>query len=279
MVFLQVIASGVIHALWNFAAKRSSGNIAVNWLAQIVGALALLPFALIEKGFSSLGPLGLKCILASAVVQAFYFFMLSTAYRKGEISVVYPISRGLGIGGAAVVGVLLFGEIVNLPGGLGIAAIAGGTFAIGYGQLRQRGADLMPVFLAVVLAITLTTSSFIDNTAVSNTPPIAYLCLVYVASSIVSAPFFLMRYRTGITQALTSQKKLLTIVGTGAAFGYLIILFALKNGPLGYILAVREIAVVGGAILGFAFLGEKIYLAKIVGIAAIVTGIVLIKVS
>ena len=88
-----------------------------------------------------------------------------------------------------------------------------------------------------------------------------------------------MRYRTGITQALTSQKKLLTIVGTGAAFGYLIILFALKNGPLGYILAVREIAVVGGAILGFAFLGEKIYLAKIVGIAAIVTGIVLIKVS
>jgi len=278
-IFLQVLASGVIHSLWNFAAKKSSGNLAVNWLAQLVGIAVLLPFALIEDGFSAVSPIGVLCVAAAGVIQAFYFWLLSAAYRTGEISVVYPVARGLGIAGAAVVGVIFFSEVVTEIGGLGILVIAVGTLIIGVGQMRQRGASFAPVIWAIAIGSSLVLGSFVDKTGVSAAPPVTYLCLVYIVSAVLSAPLFLWRYREGIHLTVHSQKRLVSVVGVGAVLSYLIVLHALRTGPLGYILAVREVAVVGGAVLGFVFLSEKIFFAKIVGIAAIVCGIVLIRIS
>ena len=279
IIFLQVLLSGVIHALWNFAAKKSSGNLAVNWLAQFVGAFVLLPFAMAENGFVQISSLGFKCVIAAGVIQSFYFWLLSASYRTGEISVVYPVARGLGIAGSAAVGIFFFGDLVSTIGSVGIVTISSGTLIIGIGQMRQRGANLVPLFFAAAVALSLVFSAYVDKAGVAVAPAATYLCLVYVVSSLFSAPLFLLRYREGVSIAIKSQKRLVGVVGTGAAFSYLIILFAMRTGPLGYILAVREIAVVGGAVLGVSFLQEEVTKSKVLGIIAIVFGIVLIKLS
>ncbi len=46
-----------------------------------------------------------------------------------------------------------------------------------------------------------------------------------------------------------------------------------------YIVAFREFAVVIGSLLGFAFLGEKMTLYKVLGILLVTAGLVCIKIA
>ncbi len=54
-------------------------------------------------------------------------------------------------------------------------------------------------------------------------------------------------------------------------------LFAFRHGPVSYIVAARESAVVIGALLGRFFLLEPLTPKKVMGIAAIVCGVILVK--
>ncbi len=51
-----------------------------------------------------------------------YFVLLSAAYRRGDLSVVYPIARGTAPLLAVAIGVTVFGERLGLPGSIGVAA-------------------------------------------------------------------------------------------------------------------------------------------------------------
>lgn len=69
------------------------------------------------------------------------------------------------------------------------------------------------------------------------------------------------------------------LIGGGGAGTYLIILYAYTLGPVSYIVAMREFAVVIGVGLGVAFLKERLTLRKALGIGAIVAGLILLKVG
>ncbi len=51
----------------------------------------------------------------SGVVEAGYFVLLSAAYRRGDLSVVYPIARGTAPLLAVAIGVGLLGERLGSP--------------------------------------------------------------------------------------------------------------------------------------------------------------------
>jgi uncharacterized membrane protein len=65
----------------------------------------------------------------------------------------------------------------------------------------------------------------------------------------------------------------------GSIGTYLMELYAFTKGAAGYIVAVREFAVVSGALFGIVFLKERQTLAKLYAIVAIASGLVFIKVS
>jgi len=63
----------------------------------------------------------------------------------------------------------------------------------------------------------------------------------------------------------------------GSTGAYLMILFAMTVGEVGYIVALREFAVVIGAVLGVVFLKERITLLKVGSVLMIVFGLILIR--
>ena len=42
--FLLVILAAALHALWNFAAKKVSGNLSVIWIGLVLATIAIIPF-------------------------------------------------------------------------------------------------------------------------------------------------------------------------------------------------------------------------------------------
>ncbi|HIG31409.1 MAG TPA: hypothetical protein EYQ50_27815 [Verrucomicrobiales bacterium] len=69
------------------------------------------------------------------------------------------------------------------------------------------------------------------------------------------------------------------LIGMGSVGSYLIILFAFQLALVGYVVALREFAVVIGACLGFYFLKETISPEKVFAIIIISLGLILIKVA
>jgi len=69
--------------------------------------------------------------LATGLLHAIYFFTLGKAYEHEDISKVYPIARGFGVAGTALVAYLLLQETLSLFGIVGILAVSFGTILVG----------------------------------------------------------------------------------------------------------------------------------------------------
>src|SRR5687767_5183345 len=90
-----VTGAAILHATWNAFTKTARDPFAFLWSAMLVAAIVLAPFA-VAIGADGASEAAVP-LVGSGIVHALYFVALSSAYRSGDLSVVYPIARGLGV--------------------------------------------------------------------------------------------------------------------------------------------------------------------------------------
>lgn len=273
--FLLVTLAAVIHALWNFAAKKASGDFAVIWIGLVMASVAFAPLVLVltpeQRALREVAWL----LLLSGLVHSAYFLLLARSYRDGEISVVYPIARGSGVAGTAIVALLFLDETLSLAGGLGIALIVLGVVFIGLrdaGQPRAMG-------LALLVGLSITSYSILAKLAVGICHPFFYLWGFLITTTLLLAPFVCLVHRSALRRAWEHKKTYSLLIGPGSMANYLIVLFAMQMAQVSYVVAARELAVVIGAGLGIFLLREPSTPRKIGGIASVVAGILLLKMA
>ena len=131
-IFIFVLAAAIFHALWNFAARKVSGNLVVIWLALLTGCVLIFPVVIVIVIYGdsngSFTIYNVSCVISTGVLHAVYFALLSRAYERSEISVVYPIARGTGVGLTAICALLLLKEEISILGAIGILMILIGIF-------------------------------------------------------------------------------------------------------------------------------------------------------
>jgi len=279
-VFLLVLISAFSHAAWNFAARKAAGNLMAIWLGLWVGCAVISPGALgiiVHNGLRETAPLpGVICMVATGLIHTVYFRLLAAGYEAGEISLVYPIARGSGIALTAILAVLLLKEQMTVLGSVGIGLICVGIISLGAGT-RTRAGDTKAVALALCIGASIVAYSLVDKTGVGYTHPVVYIWAMFLIAGVALTPVLVRRYRGQLRRAARRYWGYAVIIGVGAVGTYLLILFAFTMGPVGYIVAVREFAVVLGALAGIVFLKERFSLAKVVAICIIVIGIIGIK--
>ncbi len=276
LTFAIVLLAATFHALWNFAAKKVSGNLSVLWLGICAASVLSWPFALSVYRAEEITPGGIGCILATGAIHAVYFWLIAKAYQSGDISLVYPVARGTGVAGTALLASIWLRESIAFIGVVGIVIICLGTALLGSGQRGHReGFTAYLYALSVGLSIAL--YSVVDKLGVGTVHPIVYISSMFTLTALALLPYMVWRRRPECRHALNQLKTFVGIIGVGSIGTYLMILFAYRLGPASYIVAVREFAVVIGALLGVVFLRERMTLRKTIGMAAIVTGIILVK--
>ncbi|HEY7495741.1 MAG TPA: SMR family transporter [Candidatus Tectomicrobia bacterium] len=277
-VFIVVLLSATLHAGWNFAAKRVAGNVGALWLGLCLAAVLSWPWALLVHQSERLTLAGLPYIVATGMLHAGYFGCLARSYAVGEISLAYPVARGTGVAGTAVVAAAWLHETLSLLGLVGITAICVGTGLVGF-QKRHHQDEVTGYLYALLVGTTITGYSIIDKLAVGQVHPVLYISGLFSLAALLLAPYVLGRQRAACRYAYQHLKTAICLIGMGSICTYLLILFAFRVGPVSYIVAVREFAVVIGALLGFLVLKERCTLRKVVGIAAITIGLVLVKMA
>lgn len=138
-VFLMVLASAFMHALWNFAARKEKGDLGVLFVGILTGNLLCAPVAYaVSTGTTQYGnPAAWGCVVATGIIHAFYMLFLGMGYSLGDISTVYPIARGTGVALTGVLSVPILGESLSVEGACGIAAVVLGVVLIGWPKKKR----------------------------------------------------------------------------------------------------------------------------------------------
>jgi drug/metabolite transporter (DMT)-like permease len=281
-VFLLVLLAAALHAVWNYAARKAQGDVQVIWLGLFAASLFASPVILgllVSRGWTGMVTGGCwGFVVSTGFLHAAYFLVLASAYRTGELSVVYPLSRGTGVGLTAVLAPLLFREPVALAGLAGVASIVLGVFLLG-GPARGGGVRSRGGRRALGVGVIIAAYSLTDKGGVARADPIVYIWLMSLICVVLMAPFVLAGSPGAWMERVRRYGREILIIGIGSMGTYLVILYAFSLGPVGYVVAVRELSVVVGSLLGFVFLREAITGRKVVAIVLVVAGVVLIKLS
>jgi len=252
------------------------------WLGLWLGCAVILPGAIgiiIYRGIHATVQLtGIFCIIATGLIHSVYFRLLAAGYEAGEISLVYPIARGSGIALTAILAGLLLKEQLAVLGSIGIGLVCLGIISLSTGT-RKRADDTKAVRLALCIGASIVAYSLVDKVGVSYVNPVVYICSMFLIAGIALTPMLLRRYRGALGREARENIGYALIIGIGSVGTYLMILFAFTRGPVNYIVAVREFAVVFGALAGIIFLKERFAITKALAICIIVIGIISIKLS
>jgi drug/metabolite transporter (DMT)-like permease len=265
--FLLALAAAALHAGWNILVARAEDVRAATTVALVLSVVLFAPVAVATWDVEAAA---VPWIALSAVLELAYFLLLTAAYRDSDVSLVYPVARGV-----APVLVLLGGWLAGATLG---ALQAVGVVLVGAGVLLVRGitgrADRRGVLLALLIAGTIAGYTLVDNQGIEHASAIAYLELVLAPVAIAALIAYAAAGRLAEVRREVGVTTVAAALGTFGA--YALALAALERAPAASVAAVRETSVLFAVALGAVVLHERVTARRAVGAAVVVAGVVLV---
>ena len=258
------LGAAALHALWNLLLARERDTEAASAIAllALVATLAL-PAALTWRVETAAVPF----IVGSAALELVYVALLAIAYRRYELSLVYPVARGL----APVLALLLVvaaGAARPSPVGiLGVLAVAVGVLLV---RGLRGGTGLA---FGIVIAAAIAGYTVVDRYGIRHAAAGPYLLLVMLWPALV----YPLVVGTGRVRAALSPVTV--VIGALSASAYLLVLLALRLASAPAVAAVRETSVVIATAAAATFLGERVGPTRIVGAVAVAAGVAQLALS
>jgi uncharacterized membrane protein len=226
--------------------------------------------------------------VVGAALTLLNYAMLAKAYARADLSFVYPISRGAILLFVPLLGFLVFGERLNDVGTIAVVSILLGIVvmqlrALDWSSVRDLGAHIVKssaTLFAVIAAAAAAGYTIWDKRSVNAIAPFTYF---YSYTAIVGAVYGAYIVRSHSLESIRDEWQRNAWPIVQVAFlnttTYLLILFALRDGKSSYVVAIRQLSVAFGALLGWRMLGETIGPAKRAGIVLIVAGAILVALA
>ena len=283
MILLLIIAA-IFHSTWNTLVKKSEDKQVFTWLALVAFSIIFfIPFCFIMKPVSMQGWL---FMLLSGSLEAMYFYLLASAYKYGDLSLVYPLSRGLAPVFVVIIATVFLKEAISVTGAVGIFSIVIGIYIIHLPVLSLKG--LLEPFsymkqtaskLAILTGVTTGLYSTVDKTALNYVDNTMLLYMKFLTASILLLPFMVSKKQKLIKAEWKNSKLKIIIVALLLSSAYFLVLIAMASSKVSYTSSVREVSIVFASIIGTFYLKEKFAVKKTIGTLFIFIGIVFIAVS
>jgi uncharacterized membrane protein len=220
------------------------------------------------------------------VVEAAYFILLSAAYRRGDLSVVYPLARGTAPLLAVLIGVGLLGERLGVAGSLGVVALLAGFLILqrpwraialarsGRAGARQAAADSAILF-ALATGVMIATYSAIDRVGTRLIDVVVYAAILWLTCSVVLVTWVALVAGGDLLRYGPEAARRAAVGGWLTLAAYLCILVALSVAPLSGVAPLRESATVFAAAWGSVRMGEasdRTEAARRIGASVLIVG-------
>lgn len=270
-----VLVAALLHATWNTLIKFSGERLLV---IACMDSVALL-FVVFAVGFVSLPPLDIwPWIIASALFELLYRYLLIQAYRVGDLGLVYPLMRGLSPLVVLVLTLVFAGEVLSSQQILGILLIPFGMVCLLW---QGGGGDRLPwLMLPVVVLIGLCIGcyTFLDGQALRRwSHPLDYLVWLTLISAWPFPLLALVRKRAAFSLFWRTQWRLGLSVGLCVLLSYALVLWAMQLGSIAEAAALREVSVILVVLFGMRYLKEPFGRPRLIACGVVLIGMLVMK--
>jgi drug/metabolite transporter (DMT)-like permease len=269
IALVLALAAAVLHATWNLLLARSDDSEGATAVALVVGASVGAPVAVI---FWHVHAAAIPYLVAAALFQLAYIALLIAAYAHADVSVVYPLARGVAPVLVLVVGVAALGTSVSPLQAVGVGAVGCGVLLVR--GLRLETSALLGVLLALAVAGCIAGYTLIDKYGIQHASPLSYVELEMLLPAVVYAGVVArMRGRHAMGAVCTPANA---VAGIGMFLGYALVLLALERASAPSVAAVRESSVAIATALAALVLRERVTVMRFTGAVVVVGGIALV---
>jgi drug/metabolite transporter (DMT)-like permease len=268
----MMLVAALAHAAWNVLLKDAHDPLRLATRSVAASAVMMAPLGgayWVLAGHPALSKAAAMIAAVSAVVELAYFVFLSAGYRRGELSVVYPIARGTAPVLAVLSGIVLLGERLAALQLAGVVLMLVGLW------LARRpagaGAGVLP---ALAAGVTIATYTSLDRVGVRLADPLLYAWLLWTMIAVCLLAFAALRATTDAPPPSWGQSA---VTGGLMTIAYVLVLVALRMAPLAAVAPLRE----GGIVLVSAWVvwrgrERQASVSRLAGAGAIVAGVTLL---
>jgi drug/metabolite transporter (DMT)-like permease len=270
--FVLALGSAFLHALWNLILGRERDPEAATAIALVTSVVLFAPLAIWRfDADAEVWPY----IAVTSMLQLTYFAALATAYRHADVSVVYPIARGLAPVLVLLVGVTALGTGASAGQAAGVCLVGVGVMLVrGIGSGHADGRGVGAAF-GVAVASCIAAYTLVDKHGIEHASPVVYLELGMIPATIGYVGFLLLTEH-GTTRVRSAARPLPALAGILSFVAYALVLAALVRASAAAVASVRETSVLIAAFLAAPLAGERVGPGRLSGAALVVAGVALI---
>jgi drug/metabolite transporter (DMT)-like permease len=265
-----VILSAIAHPIWN-AMVKSSGDrllsmVAIRTTGLVLGLVAL-PFVAWPA------PQAWPWLALAASAHFVYYGLLIRTYDIGDMSVVYPLARGLAPVLTSIVAFMVIGESLSLGQVIAVGFISLGITALSFGA----GASGQAVTFALATGVSVATYSFLGGVGVRAAGTVlGFQACLEIVTGAGMVGFALAARRRGLLPYARRHGGMGLLAGMVSVAGFLAFLTAASRLPIGPVTALRETSVIFGALIGTLVLKEGFGVRRVAASVSVLSGIAML---
>jgi drug/metabolite transporter (DMT)-like permease len=202
-----------------------------------------------------------------------YYALLVRSYGVGDMSVVYPLARGLAPVLTTIAAFVVIGETLGPGQIVAVALISLGIMALSFGA----GASGAAVGFALATGLSVATYSFFAGLGVRTAGTVlGFQACLEIVTGLGMVGYALLARRADLLAYARRHGSVGLFAGAVSVLGFLAYLVAARSLPLGPVSALRETSVIFGAVLGTIVLREGFGSRRIAAAVLVTVGIVLL---
>ena len=271
-----MVTAACLHATWNLLAKRAGGGVAFVWLVSLLAAVLYAPLALAYWALQAptVGPREVLFTAVSAALHTVYFLLLQAGYRRGDLSLVYPLARGTGPLLSTTLAVALLGERPSPLALSGALLVVIGVFVLTGGAGARSHSQAHAVLFGVATGVVIAAYTLWDKHVVSGLglAPLLFDWMNNAGRALLLTPAALPR-RSEVAEAWRRHRWEAFGVALLSPLSYILVLTAMVFTPVSYVAPAREISILIGTAMGARRLAEGHLRRRLLGAGAMVAGL------
>lgn len=276
-VFTLVLIAALCHAIWNTIIKLSPDKSLETSLMNLSGSLIAIPavlyFGIPESEVWIF-------LLGSLILHIAYYYSLSGAYQWGDMSLTYPIMRGMAPFFLLLITSIFAFEPLLHSSIIGVCLLCSGIVFLGIDSARvlnHKKAILFALLNALVIAL----YTIVDGLGVRASHDVfAYIAMFIFIDGIIYSSFVIYRRQKSsqhLKQYMINRWPYFSLGAIATTGSYGIALWAMSEAPISLVSALREVSVLFAVFIAWLYLKEKLSKQRIAGVVLVLLGSFFIK--
>lgn len=272
-----ILLSAFTHALISALMKRAENKFIFRGILGLISSLIALPLTLFVPPL----PTAIWGVLAlSLVIHWTYHLLWCAAFTRGDMSLTYPLMRGMSPTLAALFAFLFLDEALNLQAGLGLAIAISALIGFGWTREASRGigTNISAICLALLCGVASAAFTVLDTYGMRETPVrFSFVVWIFALEGLGIALIMGWLNRDKLWLKIKADWKPSALSSGFSFFTYGSALYAFSLAPVAQMSALRETSVIFGALFAMFWLKEPFGQRRLILSAIMVTGLLIMN--